>query len=88
MAGQVWASLDENGLAGALRAVVVGVEVWASNLRMSIGGAWHAHARIAAEPVLKAQARTNEEAAQGQNLLPAPAAEEEGEIVVSATDEG
>ena len=82
MSGQVCPSLNENGLAGALKGVVV----WSANLRSSDGGALHVSTRIMAAQMLKKQARTDSVAAQGQNLLPAPAAVEEGEIVVSATD--
>ena len=84
MSGQVWTSLDENGLAGALKGVVA----WSGDLRMSVAGALHASTRITAAPMLKKQAATDEAAAQGQNLLPAIAAEEECEIVVRERYEG
>ena len=86
MAGQVWNSIDENGLAGVLKGVVVGVEVWSTILRTAIGDAFQARTRIAAKPVLKARPEADEAAAQRQNLLPAAA--EAGEIVVRATHEG
>lgn len=81
VSGQVWISLDDHGLAGALK----GVAVWSANLRTSVGAALHARTKIA---VLKTQAGENEAPAQGQNLSRAPAAADEGEIVVWATDEG
>ena len=83
MAGQVWNSLDENGLAGVLKGVVV----WSDNLRESVGGAFHARQRIMAAPMLEKQAGTDEAAAQSHNLLPAPAAGEGDEIVLRATEE-
>ena len=51
LAGQVWTSLDKDGIAGISKGMV-----WLSgNVRNSFGGAGHTHNRVATEPALKGQ---------------------------------
>ena len=83
MSGQVWISLDENGLEGILK----GILLWSDDLHSPLGTLFK-RTRVAAQPALKPQTGVDGGPAQDQEFLPVTAADEDCDIVVKSEDGG